>query len=148
MGLYRKILVAIDGSLDASAALRHAAALAHDQNALLTLLSVAPQASGTAGTAGASPDDPLEFYARILREAVATLPADTGVKTLLERGDPADAILATAEREGSDLIVMGSHGHGRLVRALIGSVSERVLKTSAAPVLLLRGGPPLDAPEA
>jgi nucleotide-binding universal stress UspA family protein len=143
MGLYRNILVAIDGSPDATAALRHAAALARDQNALLTLLSVAPNVSSATATAGANPDDPIDFYARILREAVSTLPADTGVKTLLERGDPADAILATADREGSDLIVMGSHGHGRFVRALIGSVSERVLKTSAAPVLLMRSGPPL-----
>jgi nucleotide-binding universal stress UspA family protein len=148
MGLYRNILVAIDGSPDASAALRHAAALAHDQNALLTLLSVTPTASGTAATAGANPDDPLEFYARILREAASTLPADAGVKTLLERGEPADAILATAAREGCDLIVMGSHGHGRLVRALIGSVSERVLRKSAAPVLLLRSGPPVDGADA
>lgn len=145
MGLYRNILVAIDGSPDATAALRHAAALAHDQHAPLILLSVAPNASGTGGTAGASPEDPLDFYARILREAVATLPADVGVKTMLERGDPADAILATAERQRCDLIVMGSHGHGRFVRALLGSVSERVLKTSAAPVLLLRSGPPVDA---
>lgn len=139
MGLYRNILVAVDGSPDAGAALRHAAALAGDQNALLTLLSVAPNSGGTAATAGANPDDPLAFYARILREAVATLPADAVVKTVLERGDAGDAILATAEREGNDLIVMGSHGHGRLLRALIGSVSERVLKTSPVPVLLMRG---------
>ncbi|HEX3239350.1 MAG TPA: universal stress protein [Solirubrobacterales bacterium] len=144
MALYRNILVAIDGSPDATAALRHAAALARDQNALLTLLSVAPNSGASATTAGANPDDPLEFYARMLREAVATLPADAGVKTLLERGVPAEAILATAERDGSDLIVMGSHGHGRFVRALVGSVSERVLKASPVPVLLLRSGPSVD----
>ena len=39
-----------------------------------------------------------------------------------------------------DLIVMGSHGHSRVHRALIGSVSEKVLKKSRLPVLLMRGG--------
>jgi nucleotide-binding universal stress UspA family protein len=140
MGLYRNILVALDGSPDAEAALAHAAALARDQNARLTLLSVAASPASTAGVGGAAPPDPLELHARMLREAAGKTPADAGITTLLERGDPADAILATAAREGHDLIVMGSHGHGRIHRALIGSMSEKVLKRSPVPVLLMRGG--------
>jgi nucleotide-binding universal stress UspA family protein len=140
MGLYRNILVAIDGSPDAEAALQHAAELARDQNARLTLLSVAPAPSPTAGVGGASPPDPLDLHAKALREAAARVPDDAGVTTMLERGDPAHAILATAEREGHDLIVMGSHGHGRLLRALLGSVSAKVLERSRLPVLILRDG--------
>lgn len=140
MGLYGNILVAIDGSPDAEAALRHAAELARDQNARLTLLSVAPAPISTAGVGGAAPPDPLDLHSQMLREALASVPADAGVTTLLERGDPADAILATAERDGHDLIVLGSHGHNRLHRALLGSVSEKVLKTSGIPVLLMRDG--------
>jgi nucleotide-binding universal stress UspA family protein len=142
MSLYRNILVP-----DAEAALRHAAALAHDQNAILTLLSVAPAAASTAGVGGATPADPLEFHARMLREAADTVPADTSVKTLLERGDAAEAILATAAKGGHDLIVMGSHGHSRIHRALLGSVSQRVLKTSPTPVLLMRSVKPTPDPE-
>ncbi|MBK5219842.1 MAG: universal stress protein [Thermoleophilia bacterium] len=140
MSLYRNILVAVDGSPDAEAALRHAAALARDQNARLTLLSVAPAAASTAGVGGATPADPLEFHAKMLREAAASVPDDASVSTLLERGDAADAILATAAKGSHDLIVMGSHGHSRFHRALLGSVSERVLKASETPVLLMRGG--------
>lgn len=140
MGIYRNILVAVDGSPDAGAALRHAAELARDQNARLTLLSVAPPPTSTAGVGGAAPPDPLDLHAKMLREAVDTVPDDASVTTLLERGDPADAILATAERGGHDLIVMGSHGHSRFHRALVGSVSEKVLKTSRVPVLLMRDG--------
>ena len=140
MGLYRNILVAVDGSPDAGAALRHAAELARDQNARLTLLSVASAPSSTAGVGGAAPPDPLDLHAQMLREGAASVPQDASVTTLLERGDPADAILATAKRGGHDLIVMGSHGHSRIHRALLGSVSEKVLKTSPLPVLLMRDG--------
>jgi nucleotide-binding universal stress UspA family protein len=140
MGIYRNILVAVDGSPDAEAALRHAAELARDQNARLTLLSVAPAPASTAGVGGAAPPDPLDLHAKMLREAVETVPNDASVTTLVERGDPGNAILATAERGGHDLIVMGSHGHSRFHRALIGSVSEKVLKTSRVPVLLMRDG--------
>jgi len=140
MGLYRNILVAVDGSPDAEAALRHAAALARDQNARLTLLSVAPLPASTAGVGGATPPDPLDLHAKALREAAAGLPEDAVVTTLLERGDPAEAILATAQKGGHDLIVMGSHGHSRFHRALLGSVSEKVLRTSRLPVLLMSDG--------
>ncbi|HZO07213.1 MAG TPA: universal stress protein, partial [Solirubrobacterales bacterium] len=134
------ILVAIDGSPDAEAALRHAAALARDQNARLTLLTVAPNPANTAGVGGAAPPDPLDLHVKALREATDSVPDDTGVTTLLERGDPAHAILATAEKGGHDLIVMGSHGHGRVLRALLGSVSAKVLEKATLPVMILRDG--------
>jgi len=146
MALYHHILVAIDGSHDADAALAHAVALASDQNARLTLLTVAPPPTPTAGVGGAAPPDPLEIHASLLREAAAALPPQTGVTTRLERGDAAETIISLAEREGHDLIVMGSHGHSRFHRALLGSVSERVLKASATPVLLMRGPKPPPAP--
>ncbi len=142
MSLYRNILVAVDGSPDAEAALRHAEALAHDQNAILTLLTVAPAAASTAG--GGAPADPLEFHTMVLRQAADSVPADAVVRTLLERGDAAEAILATAAEGGHDLIVMGSHGHSRFHRALLGSVSQRVLRASSTPVLLMRGGQPAE----
>ena len=140
MSLYRNILVAIDGSPDAEAALRHAAALARDQNARLTLLTVAPNPANTAGVGGAAPPDPLDLHVKALREATDSVPDDTSVTTLLERGDPAHAILATAEKGGHDLIVMGSHGHGRVLRALLGSVSAKVLEKATLPVMILRDG--------
>lgn len=136
MSCYRRILVAVDGSPDAAAALERAATLARDQNALITLLMVAP------GPAGAPPVgeglEPVDYYAKIMREATDSLPEDVGVRTRIEHGDPATTILELASSEDHDLIVMGSHGHGRIHRALLGSVSEGVLRKSAVPLMLMR----------
>jgi nucleotide-binding universal stress UspA family protein len=140
MACYRNILVALDGSRDAEAALRHAVALARDQHARLTLVTVAPLPGQAIGVGAAAPPDLHDVHEKILRETTEALPADVGVTTRIERGDPAEAILRLAEEGGHDLVVMGSHGHGRVHRALIGSVSERVLRSSQVPVLLMRGG--------
>jgi nucleotide-binding universal stress UspA family protein len=146
VGCYRNILVAVDGSADAAAALRHATSLARDQHAKLILLTVVPAPPPQVVSPGGllpPPGESDEAYAAILRDAVDTLPPDVGVQTHLRRGRPARRILETARECGCDLIVMGFHGHGRLHHALIGSVSDSVLLASRAPVLLMRAaGPP------
>lgn len=140
MGWYRTILVAIDGSADAAAALRHATSLARDQHARLVLLTVVPPAQpATVGPAGASPPvDHEAVFARILREAAESVPPDVGVESRLVHGRPARRIVEVAEEVGCDLIVIGFHGHGRLHHALIGSVSDSVMRACHRPVLLMR----------
>jgi nucleotide-binding universal stress UspA family protein len=141
MGCYATILAAVDGSRDAAAALRHAARLARDQHAKLVVLTVAPTApTQTVTPAGAMPVpvDTERTFARILHDAVETLPPDIGVESRLARGRPARRIVEVAEEAGCDLIVMGFHGHGRLHHALIGSVSDSVMRASTLPVLLMR----------
>jgi nucleotide-binding universal stress UspA family protein len=140
MACYHRILVAVDGSADAEAALRHAVDLARDQNALMTLLTVAPPQQTPVGAAASAPPDLLDFHGKLLREATDSLPGDISVTTRLERGNPAETILRIAGEGEHDLVVMGSHGHSRVHRALLGSVSERVLKASKVPVLLMRDG--------
>jgi nucleotide-binding universal stress UspA family protein len=100
------------------------------------------------GVGASAPPDLLDFHDRILREATESVPGDVGVTTRLERGNPAEAILKRAAEDEHDLIVTGSHGHSRVHRALLGSVSERVLGKSPVPVPLLRGsGVAVDARE-
>jgi nucleotide-binding universal stress UspA family protein len=140
MACYHQILVALDGSPDAEAALQHAVTLARDQNARLTLLTVAPPVSTPVGAGASAPPDLLDVHAKILREATDALPNDVGVTTRLERGDAAETILRVVDEDRQNLIVMGSHGHSRFHRALLGSVSERVLRASSVPVLLMRAG--------
>jgi nucleotide-binding universal stress UspA family protein len=146
MGCYHKILVALDGSADAESALMHAVALAHDQHARITLLTVGPSVNRSAAVGSAPPPDLIEAHQEVLRDATALIPSDVGVTTRLERGEAAATILRIAREEESDLIVMGSHGHSRIHRALLGSVSEKVLAQSEIPVLLMRGNGCADRP--
>jgi nucleotide-binding universal stress UspA family protein len=141
MGCYQTILVAVDGSRDAEAALQHAAGLARDQHARLIVLTVVPATPPPILTPGGLTPSRGEYEAAFresLRRAVDLLPPDVGVESRVGRGRPAARILEAAEASDSDLIVMGFHGHGRLHHALVGSVPGKVLRQSLLPVLLLR----------
>ncbi len=57
---------------------------------------------------------------------------------LVTEGHPVSTILKTAVDNGHDLIVMGTHGHGRFQEALMGSTARRVVRRSPVPVLTVR----------
>ena len=135
-GVYHNILVALDGSADADAALEQAIALGRDQNARLTLLAVVPPASPFAAWAPPLPEDPQDAYEAIVRTAAERVPEDMGITTLVRQGSPAHEIVAAAREGNHDLIVMGSRGRGRLAGALLGSVSHAVVHGSPVPVLV------------
>lgn len=60
------------------------------------------------------------------------------VQGILRQGSPAEEIVATAKESGADLVVIGTHGRKGLAHALLGSVAERVVRTSTVPVLTIR----------
>ena len=53
-------------------------------------------------------------------------------------GSPAEEIVLATRREGAHLLVMGTHGHGLLGRALMGSIAQRVIADCDVPVLLVK----------
>ena len=57
---------------------------------------------------------------------------------LVTRGNPVEEILEQAEKRNCDLIVMGTHGHGLLEEAILGSTARRVIRRSKKPVLVVR----------
>ena len=61
------------------------------------------------------------------------------VHTELRSGAPAPEILEAAKELEADLVVMGSHGYGKLHRLLLGSVADRVIRMAACPVLTVKG---------
>jgi len=81
---------------------------------------------------------------RAERESAAQKLVDRGrrlgmrVDFLIWEGEPGESIVAAAEAEGADLIVVGSHGRGAVGRFLIGSVSDHVVRHAPCPVLVVR----------
>jgi nucleotide-binding universal stress UspA family protein len=68
--------------------------------------------------------------------------ADIKVTTEVLFGAPARAIVEAAGTNRVDLIVMGTHGHGAVMHALVGNVAERVVRTAPCPVLTVRESQP------
>jgi nucleotide-binding universal stress UspA family protein len=60
------------------------------------------------------------------------------IETVLRQGAPHTTILEYADEADVDLIVMGTHGRSGIHRYLLGSVTERVVRTADAPVLTVR----------
>jgi nucleotide-binding universal stress UspA family protein len=59
------------------------------------------------------------------------------VEARVAQGSPAEKIIETAEKEGVDLIIMGTHGRKGLERAIFGSVCDKVVRSSPCPVLTI-----------
>jgi len=136
--MYDTVLVPTDGSAGAETAAGHAFDLAAAFGAEVIVLSVVDE-----GPVGTAIDERRETLERAAREAVEAVEraGDPGlsVRTTVERGRPHETICEYAEREGVDLVAMGTHGRTGLDRLLIGSVAERVVRTSPVPVLTARG---------
>jgi nucleotide-binding universal stress UspA family protein len=137
--MFRKILVAVDGSRHSSRALEFADDLARRYKTSLLILHAFPHVSDLLGTP--QYERMLEARAligeQVLASARAQLQACEPVETQLIEGPPAPAILRVAAEEGCDLIVIGSRGHGQLAGILLGSVSSIVAQRAACPVLIV-----------
>jgi len=135
--MYDSILVPTDGSVGAETAAEHAFSLADAFDAQVTVLSVVD--AGPVGDAVADRREALEQAARESVEAVARNAADDlSVRTAVKRGRPYETIREYIDHAGIDLVTMGTHGRTGLDRLLLGSVAERVVRTSPVPVLTAR----------
>jgi nucleotide-binding universal stress UspA family protein len=140
----KKIVVAYDSSDHADRALDRAVELATGGTELVAVsaarLSTLAREAGPVG-GGTSAVDPIEAEAARegLDKARARL-ADksVSVRTVEAHGDPADAVVRVAEDEGADLIVVGTRGLNLAQRALLGSVSTKIVHHAHCDVLVVR----------
>ena len=142
---FRSILVAVDGSKTSLDAVKHL--IAHlgwfREPPAIELVTAADRDPMLLEHALV---DMEHDFDEILRAAVDRVPDDLPVTSVHASGPPAPAILSEVKRGDHDLIVMGSRGLG-LARALMGSVSHRVLRHAPAAVLIVHAEPGTDAPE-
>jgi nucleotide-binding universal stress UspA family protein len=78
---------------------------------------------------------------QVLEAAREPLPQSLEITELLRSGDPPDEILAAAHEWHADLIIMGTHGRGRLAAFLLGSTADSVIRRARCPVLTIAHQP-------
>jgi nucleotide-binding universal stress UspA family protein len=141
--MYDTILVPTDGSDAVTAAVDRAIDLAEQYDATLHGLYVVD--SGSYGTLDLSSGVVVEALENEGERALGELAdraeaAGIAVETEMVHGTPHTAILDYAEEHGVDLVVMGTHGRRGFDRFLLGSVTEKVVRTATVPVMTVRVG--------
>lgn len=127
--MIKSVLVPLDGSELAEEALGYALPIAERHDAQVHLVFV------ISNDAEASEDDQAREY---LAGVVGKL--NRQAETHVRLGTPADEIIETGDALDEPLIVMTTHGRTGIGRWIYGSVADKVVHASEAPVLLLRSG--------
>lgn len=160
--MYKKILVAYDGSKNSQAALYHATDLADHHGALLIIVHVMkekPPASSQPlyplPVNRAENDGPRSITVQEREDTESSLQSGKGrfllrkarnqlyleddqIQTNLLYGDPAKEITNYAKAEKADLIVLGNRGLNGLKKFMLGSVSQKVAQCAECPVLIIK----------
>ena len=149
--MYKRILVAVDGSKTSQLALRQGIQLAKEQQAQLRIVHVVDEL-----TLNVESRYQLEDFWNAIRKAGEHILEKARARAVKAGIEPetklleiqtmgrlvrrvADFIVKEAERWPADVIVIGTHGRRGLSHLLLGSVAEGVIRISAVPVLLIRG---------
>ena len=148
----KRVLVPVDYSESSLGVLRFAAEIAQRGGGQLTALHVwecmphAPPDLKVRGRDGKPRK--LEDVIRGNAEnemkhfiAGARLPKDLEVKTLVKSGDASKCVLGEIDSGNYDAIVMGTHGRGGVQHVVLGSVAEKIIRSSNIPVITVPIGP-------
>ena len=153
--MFSNILVPLDGSELSEKLLPVVQELAHSANATIHLISVVSRYPEVEASRGAgdlsigSVESDREMARRLVErqitrseEYLKRLAAQMGsvgleVKTAIQEGAAGEQIIEYAKDNSIDLIAMSSHGHSGLRRLLLGSVTDRVVRSGEVPVLVL-----------
>lgn len=147
--MYKRILVAVDGSATAELALQESIKLAQELNAELRLVHIVDVININLGVGFPSPPGISEAIAKTTQEILnkagtvaryGGVPVETQLIEMDTLGQRIpEVIAADAEAWPADLIVIGTHGRRGLSHLFLGSVAEGVVRAATKPVLLIRG---------
>jgi nucleotide-binding universal stress UspA family protein len=140
MPIVKKILAPTDFSELSAKGVRYACQTAKEVGAEVVILNVV-----VLDETNTASKQEMEQHKQRLAEFVAANSADLGadlkIQQRIDLGQPYSAIVACAENEQIDLIIRSSHGRTGLSRMLIGSVTDKVLRGSPCPILVVPSGP-------
>lgn len=155
MSLFTHVLCPVDFSETSHHALEHAGALAASYGARLTVMHVlppggeVPMAAATADSVVTLPPPTPEQVRGELTSEVQGLEVVPATSTaIVDVGRPHAAVLARIEELGVDLLVVGTHGRSGFQRLVLGSVTEKLLRTAPCPVLTVPPSAAAHAPAA
>jgi nucleotide-binding universal stress UspA family protein len=135
---FERILCPVDFSVHSRHALDHAVAIARRYGGAVTALHVLRPIQFTdAMLADGFVYEPSELERTVaeLERFVLDEAGSQPIATKVIEGNPVGAIVREATEQGSDLLVLGTHGHSGFERFMLGSVTERVLRKAPCPVL-------------
>ena len=139
--MYKKILLASDGSENAGRAAKEAAKLAKKLSSqiILTYITGTPPQSKLVKANFDVHSILIEDAEEKIKDTISTLKEDNIPYTLkVAIGDPADEIIRTASKEEAELIILGSRGLGTIKGVVLGSVSQKVTHNAECPVMIVR----------
>ncbi|HUJ82331.1 MAG TPA: universal stress protein [Candidatus Acidoferrales bacterium] len=139
---FKQILIAVDDSEFAAQAVDVAVGLAKPLKAKIGFVHVFNPSVGPGTTWSVPADRVMEMSEQAARRVLSGFQERAATRSkvpeFLESGDPASKIVDVAKSWPADLIVMGSHGRGKIGGLLLGSVSQGVLSHAPCPVLVVR----------
>ena len=144
--MYERILLATDGTEASTDAATHAIELAADTGATLHVLFVVDETVYSAYSGdeyvdeAEGPEHGLEEVGEEAIQAIRERAADAGVdvESAMRHGTPSRTIVRYADDEGVDLLVLGTKHRPAEYRALLGSVTDRVLRLTARPATVIK----------
>lgn len=142
--VFKKILIANDGSENARRAISHGIDIAKISGAEVYAVYVVSDEHAKVSGKVMGWAEPFEEYLTDRGELATTDVEKSGKETevkvekVLLKGSPAEQILDYSEKNDIDLVVMGTQGLTGIKRFLIGSVAENVIRHSKVPVLVVR----------
>ena len=136
MALLKKILALTDFSDLSAKGVKYAGRLAKETGATLLVVNVV-----LLDESGAIDKQEIEEHKKQLDDFLGTtlgrMSAGLKIRKIVEIGEPSAAIVDRAASEHVDLIVTSTHGRGGISRFLIGSVTDKLVRRSTCPVLVV-----------